>query len=555
MSLEAINRGIQLGRHGLNSIKLAETKAWFEKVRDGSIELRQTAAVFKAAAKSGKMPDTISQAQLDAIGERVGSAWGERTPLRSFFTNLNNAGAFSTGIGTIALAGAIYQQTHGSAFDDNHLQNMQIARGYLLFLGTTPEMAKLGSSLTKYPGIAKFLGSGDTSAIFGAKNIQDIFKVDARDPMTKLVAFLDDLAVDTSKAPAQVLNKLRDKMVNDPVVSSGLATKFAASAIKVMGATAFTGFGIVDAVLGGFTAKAGADQHDPAMLAQGIMQVVTGAFTTAAGIAMGLSAAGVAAAPFISPLLLGAAIVGSVIIAIDIVKAIIAMFKEDDVKSMGDRAYFEQQSKFGLTQDDWSEKLEYLDLSGFGEKSNGKGVNSTRPWTPKDKSVFETYDWKDWLKEYNKKHDEVYNSKLAEVPSAPFLHGGDPTGQAQNFENNLNWICSYYYENISILGRTVPSMTGDLANHVKELAKYYFQYIDANASNEKAGNWIRDQIAGRLPGAYPDGEQHTQDDEKDDGVEAKVIFENWYNKTHPGQSTGKEDVTALVGGIMTELSA
>ncbi|WP_188410867.1 hypothetical protein [Agaricicola taiwanensis] len=534
MMLEAINRGIQLGRHGLNSLELAETKAWFEKLRKGSTELRQTAMIFKEFARTGSLPENISQAKLDQIASRVDSKWGTRGPIRSFFTNLNKAGAFSTAIGSLALAGSIYQLTGGKAFDEDHLQNMQIARGFLLFFGTMPEMFKLASPLTKY------MGMGDTAAIFGSKSVQEIFKVDTRNELTKWLSDFDFRP--GNNVPKAPIDQFMDKFKIEDRTPGGTGWKMSASVIKVLGAASFTGFGIVDAVLGGFTAKKGADTGDDTMLAQGIMQVFTGGFTTAAGVAMGLSAAGVtAAAAFISPLLLVAAVIGTVIIAIDLIKALIEAFKEDDKASIGELEFYQAQADLGVLQSDWSEKFEFLRLSGYnpGGNSDSEKVDGRRMTTKPGESVFDAYDWKSWLATYKANHkayfDLPYNDRNGSYGFGypmGFRNGSDDLSR-QDYENVLNGAVSIYHDRINGAdgegGRTVPSLSGQLREYVRDLFKFYFQHINKGDVSD-AAEWVRDQIANRIPNAYSNS---------DHGSEAKEIFENYFNK-HKGKGQFEE---------------
>jgi hypothetical protein len=514
MILEMLNRTVQFGRHGLNSLKLAETKAWLSDIKTNKAKLAALSNVFKELSKL-KGIDVLEGSQKfnQAINDAIAKAKvpvAERGGMSKFFSNLNNAGAFSTVIGTLAITSSIYQLTKGKHGSGEHMQNLQIARGFMLFLGTTPEMAKWGSSLTKYAGLSRFLGSGDTSAIFGAKTLQEIYKVTAPKWVTTLTGELDKISpieIDPKYASGNIVDRLSGK-ISGALGGNGnnLGTKFAAGAIKVMGAAGFTAFGIVDGVLGGLTLKQGIDNGDKTIIAQGAMQIATGAFSTGAGIAMGLQAAGfTTAGMFISPFLLAAATIGLGIVFIDLVKALINAFREDDTASLDQLDYFNKQAGLNLLQGDWGRKLEFMVLNYYGEdsRSGGEGFNSKRPDTPEGKSVFDHYDWQRWLTDYERLHDEDY-----ELPNGPppLTEMTPEYAEVQGkIDQTLNEMASYYRRWVDFDKRTIPGLGNDyLKERFKLLVEYYLLGKDVERSKEAAARWAWQQLIARVPGAFAD---------------------------------------------------
>ena len=541
-SLEAANRGIQLGLHGLNSIELAEQKEFFKALlKKDSPELRETAAVFREASKAAnpKMSATELDKVIDKALEDDRKPWGVRGKVRAFFTRLNKAGASATAIGMIALTGSIYEMTKGNAFSDDHMQNMQIARNFLLFLGTTPEIAKLGSRLTRAPSIAKFLGSGDTAAIFGSASVKSIFKVG--DAEANFAKWLDSRPF-THLYPETMLGRISEKLDGHP---DHLKTKISASAIRVMGATTFTGFGIVDLALGGLSIDEGVKAGDDLTIAQGSLQILTGGFTTAAGGAWGLSVAGASAAgAFVSPFLAVAAILGIVIIGIDIIRGIVSAIKnEDDIATAKQLEYFEQMGEMGLLQDDWREKYEFMVKSFYGEDNpEGKdaGVDSERPRTKEGESVFGAFDWKAWLADYEQEYEDLGYTSLDEgglqFPYPPSHRTGTRETTDEDLDDSLNAAVSIYHDRIDVIDRKVPILDGELKEEIKEMIRYYFENVNINGRPEHAANWVNNKIGSRLPGAYPDGPGNTQYDEEDDGKRALGIYDNNFRK-HGGRET------------------
>ncbi|GGE52885.1 hypothetical protein GCM10007276_32360 [Agaricicola taiwanensis] len=558
MMLEMANRGLQLGRHGMNVLN-AQVKDFYQSILDDKNVRNAVAQIMKATAASGGVPSNKSLVQafdkLVEDGKIKHIPLPQRDTILKGLNELNNMGAFSTGIGLISLVSGIYQQTAGRAFDDNHLQNMQIARSYLLFFGTMPEIFKLGSQFTK-TSLAKFMGMGDTSAIFGAKSVRDIFEVSITegDKMDDLLKFLNDLPGATPSDAPEPPKGFKDKVAKlfggEAARTGKFAAKVMASIGKVVGATAFTGFGIVDAVLGGFTAKEGADKGDDILLAQGILQVFTGTFTTAAGAAMGFAAAGFAAASaLISPLLLAAAVIGVVVILIDVIRSI---FTEDDTASMGEFDFLKEQEKLGLLQGDGIDKFEFLRFAGYnGQVMEGDSWNpgeipiedraffmqqgGRRPYTPSGVSVFDAYDWKAWTKEYHDNRDAFYDDKVN--LHFPTDHQTFDKPSDQDFENNLNAVVVLYNKGIKGVGGnrdsggSVPGLGGELRDRIKTLMLYYYTNIDVSGTDAMAARWVAEQIEGRLGGTYSNS---------DDGAEGAKIFWRYFD-VH----SGKGDFEAL----------
>jgi hypothetical protein len=565
MTLEALNRGLQFGRHGLNSVELAETKKFFQDLRKDHVARNAVADVFKQFAVNGKIPDNASPQMIKEAFDRSAVKYnvpvGQRGKILQEMTKWNKAGAFSTGIGTLALAGAIYQQTAGKAFEGNdHLENMQIARGYLLFLGTAPEILKLGSQITT-TSFGKFMGMGDTSGVFGSKSIQDIFKVEdaegqaARAARANLSTLIDELPFSDPKAddiPKPFEDRIAKFFGGDKGVPDKLGAKIWASLGKVVGSSAFTGFGIVDAVLGGFTFKSGLDNKDPVEAAQGFMQILTGGFTTAAGVTMGLTAAGVtAAAAFTSPFLLIASIIGGVIIGIDIIKGLIAAVN-DDQETKAQRDYFKTQAGLGLLHGDWSEQLEFLTLVGYGRDGSGdNGIDSKRPDTPENVSVFDHYDWKRWLVDYNAKWKELGDDYE--------LLGTDPANtrpklnvmteeyrKVSDVDGIINEAAGYYAEHINFDRdkRTVPSLeNGFLKDRFEKLVRYYLAGDGVAKTKEAAAKWAWDQLISRVGNAlndHPDVQSGRGDKKMvDASQEAVTMLNNNWNK-HGGREKAEQ---------------
>jgi hypothetical protein len=106
------------------------------------------------------------------------------------------------------------------------------------------------------------------------------------------------------------------------------------------------------------------------------------------------------------------------------------------------------------------------------------------------------------------------------------IHNGD------DYENALNGIVANYHQNIKFEDRTVPSLQGDMKDNFSKMIDYYLKE-HPDADNEEVSDWLIGEITGRLPGVYPDGEQNTYFDERDDGMEAAGMVENYFGK-HDG---------------------
>ena len=115
-----------------------------------------------------------------------------------------------------------------------------------------------------------------------------------------------------------------------------------------------------------------------------------------------------------------------------------------------------------------------------------------------------------------------------------------PGTPKQAFEDALNGLVVEYHsafmanDGAMLKNRSVP-LSESIAEKYKTIVNYY-KFIDPKGSKEDAAKWAFEQVKGRLPGVFPDGEltpdgrDNTIVDQKDNGAYANNILDGWFKR-------------------------
>ncbi|QEM80262.1 hypothetical protein [Halomonas binhaiensis] len=347
----------------------------------------------------------ISQADINtALASGTYLSVAERGNIGKILDFLNQKGLLGSLSSGVSLFSGIYQLVgKGGQLGDEPLERLGIARDFLSFAGGSEHFVKLGSAVAETLGkgnLIDFLGlDKSVPEIWGKDKSIDLgkFKNAAGTPISEDIkkAIYEKLSTNYSSMKEAVYSDFPngdklESLISESIeakggtkVAPGIASKLAASALKVIGPATDIAGGIAGIVLGAFTINNGIQSGHELTKAQGGIDVATG------GIGLIAGASGVAG--FMGSTL-GAALTGPLFLltaVLGVIGSIISFFVEHDKKQQAtdkEGQWFKDLANIGLLQSDWGDKVEYARYSfhHYGGRD-----------APMDESIFK-YQQSEW---------------------------------------------------------------------------------------------------------------------------------------------------------------
>lgn len=535
--------------------------------------------VAVGAAKDG-VPTAkgIEKAVSDVLNDKRSASplAGMDSKTRDLFKTLLLSPLSGTLVGITSLGAGIYQLTDGN-FGDTPRERLQAAASFTFAACFTDDALNLADK-----ALGRFLTMGDTASFFASD--------DMIDRLAKEQKYYNS-GVESGKFRARVLKSrdyigfqyfgveghhpndaetsiLADRMDGKNGVKPSVARNIATNASKVFSAANFVGWGVLSVAIGALDLKDSLEEGDAFASTNAVNGIISGGFGTAAGVAWGMKTIGFSSfGAFMNPLGIATAIFAMFALTGGVIKMLVDAIKNDDILSEEQTDFFHDLDKMGLLSKDGLAKYEFLVKSYFhganmGTVGDDDGFDhdddmGVRPLTAPGESVFEAYDYKGWLKDYEEAikpdrnrgerdyeewlEDEdlednfrnAYRWNFLDRPMDPMEYRTDDYDartEPDDRDSILRDVADAYAEEIGEFiendERKVPDISKKgIKAPLEELAAYYFENMNMNGSVIEGAKWASRDISSWIESSFED---------EDKGEEARDIFEGWLNK-HGGQ--------------------
>jgi hypothetical protein len=590
-----LNYILNLIKSAPNLLRLSPNAVNFiEGVVNGKISIATATKLFGAIEKMNAAGITnFTQEELDKfINSNIFAAPGEKDGIIKLANDLNKAGMLGTVVGGMSAASGILRLTQLDTENIKPEDVMLITRDFLSFLSFSEHYAKgIGTGVNKIAGL--FDKNPNMVAYLGLNSsLPEIWGNNGRwgkkfSPPTNMWSMFEDLSGQakttlSSWATQSSQNGFLswDKPENAAVTSEwldhfnesgmfgstpaglgGTIAKTIGSAIKILGNGLDAPTGIIDIVFNAL--KISKAKGDPYAISSGVFGLLGGAMNTAAGAISGVNALfrTLTFASMSSPLFIVGAIFG-------IVSALIELFagqRDTDKKLDKQRDWLNGLAEAGVMKEDWGKAFEFIN-TWYAYAKGRNDLYDPKDAIPLGLSIFD-YDRERWDRfrqnwepgelprevdnffNYeeerawwaNEDEDLVFDWKFSEDHHNPGNKISPDHPAAKEYQDILNGLAEWYTGNIDLSQKPVQLATfgNDTPKRaIEDMADFYLTYIDSSADAETIAEWIRDELVGRLPGAY---------DNKEDGERAAGAI-----SVHFDKHGGKDDMVAIINGTFTE---